>query len=403
MPIVPAKCPQCGADIEVDTTHEAGLCKNCGAPFVTEKVLKSQNIFITNNNDFSGASINIVSGASSSTDFANFLNIALKALDAHEGAEALKYANKALEINSVSSEAWVVKMKSMTYLATFTDPKVNETTEYGKNAITYAPVDKKTSIEDIVYSHYLQRTLSLFSIMNERIRDTVSIQNALTELKFNAPFGAEQRINAADSNNITILNQLNGAALLLKISIPTESISQNSNYQKAVLEICNQYVKYIDGLQDRYAIYKANFSEEARKAHKAELVMLEAGLTPIDCQSIPDFRKNPNVSSNSGCYIATCVYGSYDCPQVWTLRRFRDDTLDATWYGRLFIRCYYAISPTLVKWFGNTTWFKKIWRGPLDSLVTKLKHDGVSATFYHDRYYFILYYRRFQFINASIL
>lgn len=386
MPIVPAKCPQCGADIEVDTTHEAGLCKNCGAPFVTEKVLKSQNIFITNNNDFSGASINIVSGASSSTDFANFLNIALKALDAREDAEALKYANKALEINSVSSEAWVVKMKSMTYLATFTDPKVNETTEYGKNAITYAPVDKKTSIEDIVYSHYLQRTLSLFSIMNERIRDTVSIQNALTELKFNAPFGAEQRINAADSNNITILNQLNGAALLLKISIPTESISQNSNYQKAVLEICNQYVKYIDGLQDRYAIYKANFSEEARKAHKAELVMLEAGLTPIDCQSIPDFRKNPNVSSDSGCYIATCVYGSYDCPQVWTLRRFRDDTLDATWYGRLFIRCYYAISPTLVKWFGNTTWFKKIWRGPLDSLVTKLKHDGVSDTFYHDRY-----------------
>ena len=386
MPIVPAKCPQCGADIEVDTTHEAGLCKNCGAPFVTEKVLKSQNIFITNNNDFSGASINIVSGASSSTDFANFLNIALKALDAREGAEALKYANKALEINSVSSEAWVVKMKSMTYLATFTDPKVNETTEYGKNAITYAPVDKKTSIEDIVYSHYLQRTLSLFSIMNERIRDTVSIQNALTELKFNAPFGAEQRINAADSNNITILNQLNGAALLLKISIPTESISQNSNYQKAVLEICNQYVKYIDGLQDRYAIYKANFSEEARKAHKAELVMLEAGLTPIDCQSIPDFRKNPNVSSDSGCYIATCVYGSYDCPQVWTLRRFRDDTLDATWHGRLFIRCYYAISPTLVKWFGNTTWFKKIWRGPLDSLVTKLKHDGVSDTFYHDRY-----------------
>lgn len=386
MPIVPAKCPQCGADIEVDTTHEAGLCKNCGAPFVTEKVLKSQNIFITNNNDFSGASINIVSGASSSTDFANFLNIAIKALDAREGAEALKYANKALEINSVSSEAWVVKMKSMTYLATFTDPKVNETTEYGKNAITYAPVDKKTSIEDIVYSHYLQRALSLFSVMNERIRDTVSIQNALTELKFNAPFGAEQRINAADSNNITILNQLNGAALLLKISIPTESISQNSNYQKAVLEICNQYVKYIDGLQDRYAIYKANFSEEARKAHKAELVMLEAGLTPIDCQSIPDFRKNPNVSSNSGCYIATCVYGSYDCPQVWTLRRFRDDTLDATWYGRLFIRCYYAISPTLVKWFGNTTWFKKIWRGPLDSLVTKLKHDGVSDTFYHDRY-----------------
>ena len=52
----------------------------------------------------------------------------------------------------------------------------------------------------------------------------------------------------------------------------------------------------------------------------------------------------------AGCYVATAVYGSYDCPQVWTLRRFRDHTLAASWYGRSFIRAYYAISPTLVKW-----------------------------------------------------
>ena len=54
-----------------------------------------------------------------------------------------------------------------------------------------------------------------------------------------------------------------------------------------------------------------------------------------------------------GCYVATAVYGSYDCPQVWTLRRFRDYTLAETWYGRAFIRAYYAVSPTLVKWFGS--------------------------------------------------
>ena len=42
----------------------------------------------------------------------------------------------------------------------------------------------------------------------------------------------------------------------------------------------------------------------------------------------------------AGCYVATAVYGSYDCPQVWTLRRFRDHTLAASWYGRAFIRAY---------------------------------------------------------------
>ena len=30
--------------------------------------------------------------------------------------------------------------------------------------------------------------------------------------------------------------------------------------------------------------------------------------------------------SNGACYVATAVYGSYDCPEVWTLRRFRDYT-----------------------------------------------------------------------------
>ena len=86
-----------------------------------------------------------------------------------------------------------------------------------------------------------------------------------------------------------------------------------------------------------------------------------------------------------GCYVATAVYGSYDCPQVWTLRRFRDYTLAETWYGRTFIRTYYAISPTLVKWFGNTEWFKNMWKPTLDRMVKRLNVEGVENTPYNDR------------------
>ena len=39
--------------------------------------------------------------------------------------------------------------------------------------------------------------------------------------------------------------------------------------------------------------------------------------------------------SSDGCYIATSVYGSYDCPEVWTLRRFRDEYLKGSVFGRL--------------------------------------------------------------------
>ena len=98
------------------------------------------------------------------------------------------------------------------------------------------------------------------------------------------------------------------------------------------------------------------------------------------------FTQDCNTTSNkSGCYIATCVYGSYDCPEVWTLRRYRDNTLGKTWYGRLFIRTYYAISPTLVKWFGKTKWFKKLWRGKIDKMVKKLLERGVENTPYSDK------------------
>ncbi|MBO9592817.1 MAG: hypothetical protein J7599_07895 [Niabella sp.] len=81
----------------------------------------------------------------------------------------------------------------------------------------------------------------------------------------------------------------------------------------------------------------------------------------------------PEVSTSSGCYIATAVYGSYDCPQVWALRRYRDDTLAQTWYGRAFIRFYYATSPTIVKWFGKTEWFNSFFKKLLDGFIEKLK------------------------------
>lgn len=90
-------------------------------------------------------------------------------------------------------------------------------------------------------------------------------------------------------------------------------------------------------------------------------------------------------TSSGGCYVATAVYGSYDCPEVWVLRRYRDYTLAETWYGRAFIKTYYAISPTLVKWFGHTGWFKKLWKGKLDLMVSRLQESGIESTPYEDR------------------
>lgn len=95
-------------------------------------------------------------------------------------------------------------------------------------------------------------------------------------------------------------------------------------------------------------------------------------------------NQTQNVKKKSGCYIATCVYGSYTCPQVWTLRRYRDNCLSKHWFGRLFIHTYYLISPAVVKILGRFNWFTNLCRRKLDKMVKNLNDKGVANSPYND-------------------
>ena len=95
-------------------------------------------------------------------------------------------------------------------------------------------------------------------------------------------------------------------------------------------------------------------------------------------------KEHISKTKKEGCYVATCVYGSYDCTQVWVLRRFRDQVLKHTWYGRFFISMYYAISPTFVNMFGSSLIFQRICKKWLDKIVQYLHKKGFQDTTYID-------------------
>ncbi len=105
----------------------------------------------------------------------------------------------------------------------------------------------------------------------------------------------------------------------------------------------------------------------------------------VHSKPVENNKSSQNKQSSGGCYIATCVYDSYDCPQVWTLRRFRDFRLSKSFWGRIFIRTYYKISPKAVKLFGNKSWFRTFWKKRLDKMIFKLQRDGYDNTPYYDR------------------
>lgn len=97
----------------------------------------------------------------------------------------------------------------------------------------------------------------------------------------------------------------------------------------------------------------------------------------LEYQWITENHEAKQQDNGEGCYIATCVYGSYDCPEVWTLRRFRDNILRKTAPGRAFVKCYYKISPKMVERFGENKIFRKFWKNSLNKLIRILKNKGM--------------------------
>ena len=86
-------------------------------------------------------------------------------------------------------------------------------------------------------------------------------------------------------------------------------------------------------------------------------------------------EKINKINAERKCYIATCVYGSYNCPEVIILRQYRDNKLSASWFGRQFIQIYYAVSPNIVGLFGNKKWFNSLCKPILDRFVDKLQNN----------------------------
>ncbi len=95
-------------------------------------------------------------------------------------------------------------------------------------------------------------------------------------------------------------------------------------------------------------------------------------------------KSEPSKKSKSGCYIATSVYGTYSCPELWVLRRFRDEKLLQSTVGSVAVNFYYAVSPSIVRTIGKFKIFNRMTKKLLDSIVDHLRSKGISDNHYND-------------------
>lgn len=359
MSIVNVKCPNCGASIQLDSDRESGFCSYCGSKVKVQDAISKVKI------DKSG-------------DLKNLLNLANAAIEANNGQEALDYANKTLEVDSQNANAWYVKMQAQGLLATLGDLKCNDIVTAGRKAIEF---DSSEEMKLNIYSYFLTKCLNDFKFLMTQLQDTKAIKDLYNaNCQLNAFKATENTLDADTIANLCLTQEL--SVVGLKLAVPESEITKKQELTRITSEVAKQLVYYQNALNARFNVCGTSLNDAAMTKYKQYLSQIKQGL-PTEMQSVIGEESLNN--QQAGCYIATAVYGSYDCPEVWTLRRFRDFCLAKTWYGRAFVHVYYAISPTLVRLFGHTMWFTTFWESPLDHLVRRLLSKGFENTPYNDR------------------
>lgn len=343
-------CEMCGSTnlIKKDGVF---ICQSCGTQYSVEEAKK---MMVEGTVDVKGTV-----KVDTSDELKNLYEIARRAKDSDNNENAAKYYDMILVKDPKSWEAnfYVVYFKAMTC-------KIAEIWSAANSLFNcIAPVMElvNNNVTDEEERALVVEELKLrYSLAAKMLSGAARSHYDDIDAQIKDNYTQEYVNNASESAKILYMF---GDALEIYFS---DKYGDDAAYSwKGAIEIHNQYLPYLADKESN----KNQMREYADKIRKYE----------TDYQ-LPQFNE-----SSGGCYVATAVYGSYDCPQVWTLRRYRDYTLAETWFGRAFIKTYYATSPTMVKWFGKTSWFKSIGKKLLDKKVQKLNEEGVSDLQYDDR------------------
>lgn len=335
-------CEMCGSQ---DMVKQDGVyvCQNCGTKYSPDDAKKLMV-------EISG-SISV----DNSKKVENYYQLARQAREANNKEDAAKYYDL---IRQESPDDWEANFFAVYYSCMQTNIAgiPNAASKIGDSAVQAIRLVHKGKDNNNADRIIPQITLSVMNAALTMRKATTDHYN-----KYSGS-GVSGVLNDRTARIEAIVN------MLLQVGDTIESLySANANLCKN--EACSCWKTAIDTFA--YGIYPAN-----RETYYSKVRKYNPTYTP---------PAEPKQVGSGGCYVATAVYGSYDCPQVWTLRRYRDYKLSETWYGRAFIRTYYAISPTLVKWFGKTEWFRNLWKPRLDRMVDRLNREGVANTPYSDR------------------
>lgn len=145
---VAAKCTQCGANIEVDDSKDAGICSYCSMAYITQKAINNYNTHITNN-----ITKNIY--GREKTEAEEYLSSAETFLKLKDYEKATKAFLQAAESNPNDYRSWLGLMRSET--KNLTDLSNLSHIEHHRRALAVANEEESEIINNLC-AEYLRQS-----------------------------------------------------------------------------------------------------------------------------------------------------------------------------------------------------------------------------------------------------
>lgn len=311
-----------------------------------------------------------------SNELLNFQKLAMQYYEAENFEQAKVYFSKILEIDTTDWKATFYNGVSSSKLSNLANFRLMDSVNSAKLAI-------KLIIEsDISKENKNEHILEIVSVVNSV---TVSYQ----EIAFNH-YNQYWEMESSTTELIIRLQTCNEAFMYCfnvikenQLNEPNIQLLLAKNIISSCVEICRfrDYKMYVKGTE---LVREYRLSIENRQKYIDIYHEKVAFVKNIEPNYVASNIEDRDMTKAQGCYIATSVYGTYDCPELWTLRRFRDEVLYQLFLGRLFIKFYYLVSPKIVAIFGKNEIFNTFFKNILNIIVKKLQLKGTSAKPYTD-------------------
>lgn len=293
MNLIPAKCPNCGGELQLPENKTTVTCIYCDTKIIVSEAVKQKE-----------------------KDIAPLIKLMQDAFDAKgDGEELLKYANKVLEVDS--NIALALFYKGMSYCWQF---KFAEGIVYIEKAIQLDSSDNfKLKIYEII-TNWSKRAFDIiyYQWNVSPGNDTYHCDNLIHRLKYD-----KHLLLTLDNNYAYNTSEV---IKLVEFSINLFKSDPAGHY--LILRKLNEV--------------SSNSYDWSSVIKKHELCLTELG------KSLPNNSKKNNFKFD-GCFIATAAMGDYNHPVVIDLRQFRDNWLLKRNWGIRFTNWYYTYGPYAAK------------------------------------------------------